>query len=143
MRPDRHGPRRKTLCVNFTKLNKFVRREIYQSSTPAEAITEISATKAKFFTTFNALKEYHQCPLDEESQLLTAFITPFGRYKYLRALYGICSISEHYNHRMDEAMAGLTQYSKVVDDVCVFDRSFADHVAPVCWLCSVVTWVQP
>ena len=32
---------------------------------------------------------------------------------------------------MDEAMAGLTQYSKVVDDVCVFDRSFADRVAHV------------
>ena len=119
------------LCVDFTKLNKFVRREIYQSSTPAEAVAEISATEAKFFTTFDALKGYHQCPLDEESQLLTTFITPFGRYKYLRALYGICSISEHYNRRMDEAMAGLTQYSKVVDDVCVFDRSFADHVAHV------------
>ena len=119
------------LCVDFTKLNKFVRHEIYQSSTPAEAVAEISATEAKFFTTFDALKGYHQCPLDEESQLLTTFITPFGRYKYLRAPYGICSISEHYNRRMDEAMAGLTQYLKVVDDVCVFDRSFADHVAHV------------
>ena len=28
-------------------------------------------------------------------------------------------------------MAGLTQYSKVVDDVCIFDRSFADHFAHV------------
>ena len=119
------------LCVDFTKLNKFVRREIYQSSTPAEAVAEISATEAKFFTSFDALKGYHQCPLDEESQLLMTFFTPFGRYKYLRAPYGICSISEHYNRRMGEAMAGLTQYSKVVDDVCVFDRSFADHVAHV------------
>ena len=119
------------LCVDFTKLNKFVRREIYQSSTPAEAVAEISATEDKFFTTFDALKGYHQCPLDEESQLLTTFITPFGRYKYLRAPYGICSISEHYNRRIDEAMACLTPYSKVVD-VCVFDRSFADHVASSC-----------
>ena len=131
----RHGPKKNTdeirLCVDFTKLNKFVCRAIYQSSTPAEAVAEISATKAKFFTTFDALKGYHQCPLDEESQLLTMFITPFGPYKYLRAPYGICLISEHYSRRMDEAMAGLTQYSKVVDDVCVFDRSFADHVAHV------------
>ena len=110
------------LCVDFTKLNKFVRREIYQSSTPAEAVAEISATEAKFFTMFDALKGYHQCPLDEESQLLTTFITPIGRYQYLRAPYGICSISEYYNRCMDEAMVGLTQYSKVVNDVCVFDH---------------------
>ena len=97
----------------------------------AEAVAEISATEATFFTTFDALKGYHQCPLDEESLLLTTFITPFGRYKYLRAPYGICSISEHYNRRMDETMAGLTQHLKVVDDVCVFDRSFSDHVAHV------------
>ena len=115
------NPEEICLCVDFTKLNKFVRREIYQSSTPAEAVAEIFATEAKFFTTFDARKGYHQCPLDEESQLLTTFITPFGRYNYLRAPYGICSISKHYNRRMDEAMAGLTQYSKVVDDVCVFD----------------------
>ena len=110
------------LCVDFTKLNKFVRREIYRSSTPAEAFAEISTTEAKFFTTFDALKGYHQCPLDEESQLITTLIAPFGRYKHLRAPYGIRSISEYYNRRMDEAMAGLTQYSKVVDDVWVFDR---------------------
>ena len=119
------------LCVDFTNLNKFVRREIYQSSTPAEAVAEIFATGAKFFTTFDALKGYHQCPFDEESQLLTTFITPFGRYKYLRAPYSICLISEHYNRRIDEAVAGLTQYSKVVDDLCVFDRSFADQIADV------------
>ena len=36
--------------------------------------------KAKYFTVFDALKGYHQCPLDEESQKLTTFITPFGRH---------------------------------------------------------------
>ena len=34
------------------------------------------SAEAKVFTTFDALKGYHQCPLDEESQLLTTFITP-------------------------------------------------------------------
>jgi hypothetical protein len=55
---------------------------------------------------FDALKGYHQCPLDEESQRLTAFITPFGRFKYLRAPYGVSLISEHHNRRMDELSVG-------------------------------------
>jgi len=79
------------MCVDLSHLNWFVRREQYQSSTPAQAVADIAATKAKFFTVLDALKGYHQCPLDPESQLLTTFITPFGRFKYLQAPYGICS----------------------------------------------------
>ena len=83
------------MCVDLSKLNKFVRRERYPSVTPAEAVADIAHSKAKYFTVLDALKGYYQCPLDEESQKLTTFITPFGRFKYLRAPYGICSISEH------------------------------------------------
>ena len=119
------------LCVDFSKLNKHVLREWYRSCSPAEAVADISANDCKFFTMFDALKGYHQCPLDEASQLLTTFITPFGRYKFLRAPFGICSISEHYNRRMDEAFSGLDNYRKVVDDVLIFDSDFQAHVSRV------------
>ena len=75
--------------------------------TPAEAIADIAAANAKYFTVLDAMKGYHQCPLDQDSQLLTTFITPFGRFKYLRAPYGKSSISEHYNGHMAEALADL------------------------------------
>ena len=119
------------LCVDFSKLNKYVLREYYRSCSPAEAVANISDQQCKFFTMFDALKGYHQCPLDDASQLLTTFITPFGRYKFLRAPFGICSISEHYNRRMDEAFSGLTNYRKVVDDVLIFDCNFDSHLSRV------------
>ena len=80
---------------------------------------------------FDALKRYHQCPLDVTSQLLTTFITPFGRYKFLRTPFGICSISEHYNRRMDETFSGLKNYRKVVDDVLIFDCDFDSHITRI------------
>ena len=79
----------------------------------------------------NALKGYHQCPLDEECQLLITFITPFGRFKYLRAPYGISSMSEHYNCRMDEAYAGLSEYHRIVDNVVVYDSNITQHASHV------------
>ena len=119
------------MCVDLSKLNKFVRRERYPSITPAEAVADIAQSKARYFTVLDALKGYHQCPLDEESQKLTTFITPFGRFKYLRAPYGICSISEHYNGRKDEALAGMKDFRKIVDDVVVFDHNEQEHVEHV------------
>lgn len=77
-----------------------------KDTSPAEAVVDIAASNAKFFTVLDTMKGYHQCPLHQKSQLLTTFITPFGRFKYLQAPYRIFSISEHYNCCMAEAFAG-------------------------------------
>ena len=71
------------MCVDLPHLNCFVIRKQYQSPTPAEAVADIAASHTQVFTVLDALKGYHQCPLDQESQILTTFITPFGKYKYL------------------------------------------------------------
>ena len=99
--------------------------------TPAQTVADIRAENAQIFTKIDAKKGYHQCPLKRESQDLTTFITPFGRFKFLRAPYGISSISEHYNHRMDEAFIGLPGFRRVVDDIVIYDQNKAEHVSHV------------
>jgi len=108
-----------------------VGRKRYQSPTPAKAIADISVCQAKFFTVLDAMKGYHQCPLDQESQLLTTFITPFGRFKYTRASYGISSISEHYGRHMYEAFEGLSGFRRIVDDIIIYDSDATQHAAHV------------
>ena len=119
------------LCVDLSKLNKFVKRERYQSPTPHEAVADIASSQARVFTKLDALSGYHQCPLAKESQPLTTFITPFGRFMFCRAPFGICSISEHYNRRMDEALASIPRMRKIVDDCLVYDDHMSSHVQHV------------
>ncbi len=116
------------LNIDLIKLNKYVKRERYLSSTPIQEIMTISEGGAKYYTSVDAMKGYHQCELEESSQDLTTFITPFGRFKFLRAPYGICSISEHYNRRMDEAFKEMKNIKKVVDDVLIYDKTWDEHV---------------
>ena len=71
------------MCVDLSHLNRLVQWEQFQSCSPAEAVADMAASNAKFFTILDVKKSYHQCPLNEDSQLLTTLITPFGRYKYL------------------------------------------------------------
>ena len=119
------------LCVDLSKLNQSVKRELYQSGIPAECVASIEASEARCFSVFDDAKGYHQCPLDESSRHLTTFITPFGRYKYLRAPYGNSSISEHYNRRMDECFTGIDGVQRVVDDVIIYSKSKEEHVVKV------------
>ena len=114
--------------MDLSRLNCYVRRERYQSPTPAKAVTDIAAEEAKFFTVLDAKKGYHQCLLEEKSQLLTTFIMPFGRFKYCRAPYGLSSIAEHYNRRMAEAFEGLSGFRRVVDDIVIYDKDEATHL---------------
>ena len=125
------APKKIRMCVDLSRLNRFVKRERYQSTTPAQAVADIAAQNARVFTKLDDLKGYHQCPMDEESQLLTTFITPFGRFKFRRAPFGISSISEHYNRRMDEAFAGLLGYRRIVDDVVIYDSDVTQHTTHV------------
>ena len=124
------------MCVDLSHLNRFIKRERYQSATPAQAVADITAENAQIFTKLDARKGYHQCPLDKERQDLTTFITPFGRFKFLRAPYGILSISEHYNCRMDEAFAGLPGFRRVVDDVVIYDQDRSQHVRQFLQRCA-------
>ena len=119
------------LCIDFRQLNQYVKRERYVSPTPHELISNARLEDCRFFTVVDARKGYHQIPLDEESQQFTTFITPFGRYCYLKAPYGISSISEHFNRRMDEALRDLPRVHHIVDDILVASTSWQQHVEDV------------
>lgn len=127
------------MAVDFVPMNKYAEREPYPLQSPAEVIADINGQDAKFFTVMDAEKGYHQCPLDEESQDLTTFITPYGRYKYVRAPYGVCTISDHYNRRMYEAFEDIKRHKRIVDDVCAYDpdlESNYEHVREILQRCD-------
>ena len=111
------------LCVDFRHLNKCCVRERYQSPSVLEVVQNIQADHASLFSTFDAWKGYHQIELAQESKNLTTFLTPFGRFRYERAPFGINSISEHYNRRMSEELQGLPNITKVVDDSIVYSAN--------------------
>jgi len=119
------------MYVDLSHLNYFVRRERYQSCSPAKAVADMAASNVKFFTVLDARKGYHQCLLDAESQLLITFITPFGRFKYPCAPYGISSILEHYDRCMAQDFAGLSRFHQIVDDIVIYDSDTTQHTQHV------------
>ena len=66
--------------------------------------------------------------MKKASYTLCTFITPFGRFKHLRAPYGL---SEHYNCHMAEVFEGLMEYRWIVDDIVIYDKDVESHLANV------------
>ena len=114
------------ICIDLTKLNKFVKRPLHPLITPREAISHVP-TGAKFFSTLDAKSGYWQLPLHPDSQHLTTFMTPWGRFKFLRAPMGLVSTGDEYCRRGDLALQGLDNFVKVVDDILVYSETLEDH----------------
>jgi hypothetical protein len=119
------------LCVDHTRLNKFILWPTHPTRTPRDAVAEIDS-ECRFYTSFDAANGYYQIPLHPSCQHLTTFMTPWGRYKFLRASMGLSCSGDEYNRRADVAFAGVSNTVRVVDDLLRFDRTFSAHVAGVC-----------
>ena len=118
------------LCVDFTRLNTFFRRPIHPMKIPKEVVSNIKPG-SKYFTTLDAKQGHWQIPLSPECQELTTFLTPWGRYLFLRSAMGLSSTCDEYCRRGDIAIAGLSNVEKVKGDVIVHDENCEQHVERV------------
>ena len=113
------------LCVDLTKLNESVKRENFPLPTTDNLLAEISG--AKFFSKLDCNSGFHQIPLAEESQELTTFITPFGRFCYKRMPFGISSGPEIFHREMVHILSGIPGVICDIDDVLISGATQEEH----------------
>lgn len=111
------------ICIGFTLLNEFIQREHHLSDFPSEPVTSVPQEELAFVCKFNTGHGYWQVPLAPESRSVTCFITPFACYVCNRAAFGINSISEWYNHRMNKVITDLEGTRNIVDDILIYNSS--------------------
>jgi hypothetical protein len=113
--------------VDYTGLNKHVKRPEHPFPSPADLSSSIPSS-SKLFIVLDAVKGYWQVELHEESQSLTTFLTPFGRFQYCRAPMGLNASGDEYCARGDRALSGLEGVRKIVDDILIFGSTLNELV---------------
>ena len=113
------------ICVDLTKLNESVRRERYPLKAVDETLAQLAG--AKVFTKLDANSGFWQIPLAPESQNLTTFITPFGRYCFTRMPFGINSAPEFFQREMSALLRGLEGVVCQIDDILVLGKNQQEH----------------
>lgn len=113
------------LCIDFTELNKSVKRAVHPMFKVDVLLSRLKG--AKFFSKLDARAGYHQIKLDDESKLLTCFITPFGRYICERLPFGICCASDYFTCMFSELFTDLPNVSVHVDDILIHAGSKKEH----------------
>ena len=115
------------ICVDLTKLNKAVQREVHPMPSVDESLARLE--NSRIFSKLDANSGFWQIPLDEESRLLTTFVTPFGRYCFNRLPFGISSAPEIFQRTLSGILEDLNGTICQMDDILVHgvDQSVHDR----------------
>ena len=116
------SPRR---TVDLSPLNKHCARETFSSESPFHLARRVPGESWKTVT--DAWNGYHSVPLRDSDRHLTTFITPFGRWRYTRALQGFLSSGDGYNRRFDEIIANFQHKERCIDDTDHWDVELQNH----------------
>lgn len=113
------------LCLDPKDLNKVIMRCHHTTPTMEELSHKLSG--AKFFSKLDAKNGYWSVKLDRESQLLTTFNSPFGRYCFRRMPFGLVMSQDVFQQRMDMIIEKCTRALAFIDDVIIHGKTKEEH----------------
>ncbi|MBW0587364.1 hypothetical protein O181_127079 [Austropuccinia psidii MF-1] len=114
---------------DFRALNTYTVPDGYPIPRIQETLTQLS--KAKYITSMDALKGFHQNVLTPKAKKLLRIITDCGIYEYLRMPFGIKNSPSHYQRMMNTIFP--TELSEgwliiYIDDIIICLDSWSLHL---------------
>ena len=112
------------ICLDATDLNKDIVRPICNSQTIDDVVHKLK--DARYFAVFDTSKGFFHIPLDAESKVLTAMLTPFGIYVYNILAMGLSNATDVFEMCICEVLQGLNGCTNIADDILVYGSMYED-----------------
>ena len=83
---------------------------------------------AKVFSTIDLRSGYHHIALGKDSRAKTAFVTPFGKYKFLMVPFCLAQATAYFQLLMNKVLEGLPYAMTYLDDIIIFSKNEEEHL---------------
>ena len=134
------GTPKKRLCIDFRKINDLQQKVITEGKSkgclsliPLPKIDKMYAKLkgAKFFSTTDLRSGYYHIALGKDSRAKTAFVTPFGKYKFLQVPFGLAQAPAFFQHLMNKVLDNCPFAMTYLDDIIIFSDTEEEHLAHI------------
>ena len=82
----------------------------------------------KYFSPLNLCTWYHHISLNEDSIPKTAFISPFGKYEYLKVPFGLAQAPAYFQELMNKVLKDLPFAIAYLDDIIIYSKTAVEHL---------------
>ena len=129
-------PPRCRMCVDFRNISELqpkMQRVDQQTDTqgnlsliPLSKIDEMYANLhgAKIFTMLDLGSDYYHIALDNESKAKSAFLTPFGKYKFNAVPFGLTQAPAYFQQLISIVLQDCSNFAiAYLDDIITFSQN--------------------
>ncbi|GFX77408.1 retrovirus-related Pol polyprotein from transposon 297 [Trichonephila clavipes] len=116
------------LCIDYRKLNAITIPDKYPL--PLMDVLLHDAKSTAFMSTLDLKSGYHQVEVNPADQDKTAFVCPFGTFRYKRMPFGLLNAPATFQRLMNQFRNGLPNVNILVylDDIVVLSETFEQHI---------------
>ncbi|GFT60530.1 hypothetical protein TNCV_1966331 [Trichonephila clavipes] len=116
------------LCMDYRKLNAITIPDKY--SLPLMDVLLHDAKSTAFMSTLDLKSGYDQVEVNPADQDKTAFVCPFGTFRYKRMPFGLRNAPATFQRLMDQFCNGLPNVNILVylDYIVVLSETFEQHI---------------
>lgn len=115
------------ICLDPQPLNIAFQREHYNLPTFNDALSNLK--NARLFSKLDVREAFWHVRVDEQSNLLTTMITPYGRHRWARLPFGLSVSSEIFKRKLNKALEGLEGTFTIADDIIIAGQGKTDEEA--------------
>jgi hypothetical protein len=114
------------LVINYKPLNDVLEWIRYPIPNRKDLVSRLN--DALFFSKFDMKSSFWQVQIDDRDRYKTAFITPFGHYKWNVMPFGLKNAPSEFQNIMNNIFNPFTHFTIVyIDDAFIFSKSIEEQ----------------
>ena len=115
------------LCVDYRRLNGVTQADPYYMATFDEILERVGQSRC--ISKIDLRKGFYQIEVEEESVAKTAFLTPYGKYEFLRMPFGLKNAPGIFQRTMEIVLRDCFGWAApYIDDIVVFSEGGGVHL---------------